>query len=133
MAAAAAAESIDFSGESVRVAVRVRPLLPHEVQAGHTRAKIEIDGSNCIVAFSPSDVQRADDPQGLARGLTGSRKYVFDAVLPEAASQGDVADRLGLGKLVDQAVLGFNASVFAYGQTGSGSGATDAFLQFRVR
>eukprot|EP00931_Biecheleriopsis_adriatica_P087157 TRINITY_DN61663_c0_g1_i1.p1 TRINITY_DN61663_c0_g1~~TRINITY_DN61663_c0_g1_i1.p1 ORF type:complete len:768 (-),score=145.82 TRINITY_DN61663_c0_g1_i1:45-2348(-) len=91
---------------SVRAVVRVRPLLPHELDSG--------DESCCQVT---------DDQSMLVRvGSVGNqwRKYSFDACLPDDRSQKQVFQECGVTHLVDAAVNGYSATVLAYGQTGSG-------------
>ncbi|XP_053810993.1 kinesin-like protein KIF7 isoform X2 [Vidua chalybeata] len=83
----------------VRVAVRVRPLLPRETLRGH-RPCLRSDAATGEVAL-------------------GRRRFRFAAVLPEAAGQAAVY-RACVQPLLRAFFRGFNATVFAYGQTGSG-------------
>ncbi|XP_021393291.2 kinesin-like protein KIF7 isoform X2 [Lonchura striata] len=83
----------------VRVAVRVRPLLPREALRGH-RPCLRSDSATGEVAL-------------------GRRRFRFAAVLPEAAGQAAVY-RACVQPLLRAFFRGFNATVFAYGQTGSG-------------
>ncbi|XP_054693364.1 kinesin-like protein KIF7 isoform X1 [Grus americana] len=87
-------------GAAVRVAVRVRPLLPREALRGH-RPCLRGDAATGEVA------------------LGRSRRFRFAAVLPEAAGQATVY-RACVQPLLRAFFRGFNATVFAYGQTGSG-------------
>uniref|UniRef100_A0A8C3NVN0 Kinesin family member 7 n=1 Tax=Cyanoderma ruficeps TaxID=181631 RepID=A0A8C3NVN0_9PASS len=84
---------------AVRVAVRVRPLLPRETLRGH-RPCLRSDAATGEVAL-------------------GRRRFRFAAVLPEAAGQAAVY-RACVQPLLRAFFRGFNATVFAYGQTGSG-------------
>ncbi|XP_032926495.1 kinesin-like protein KIF7 isoform X2 [Catharus ustulatus] len=84
---------------AVRVAVRVRPLLPREALRGH-RPCLRGDAATGEVAL-------------------GRRRFRFAAVLPEAAGQAAVY-RACVQPLLSAFFRGFNATVFAYGQTGSG-------------
>ncbi|KAM6058375.1 kinesin-like protein KIF7 isoform 2-T2 [Chlamydotis macqueenii] len=86
-------------GAAVRVAVRVRPLLPREALRGH-RPCLRGDAATGEVAL-------------------GRRRFRFAAVLPEAAGQAAVY-RACVQPLLRAFFRGFNATVFAYGQTGSG-------------
>lgn len=83
----------------MRVAVRVRPLLPREALRGH-RSCLRSDAATGEVAL-------------------GRRRFRFAAVLPEAAGQAAVY-RACVQPLLRAFFRGFNATVFAYGQTGSG-------------
>ncbi|XP_068552501.1 kinesin-like protein KIF7 [Anas acuta] len=87
-------------GAAVRVAVRVRPLLPKEVLRGH-RPCLRGDAATGEVA------------------LGHRRRFRFAAVLPEAAGQEAVYSAC-VRPLLRAFFQGFNATVFAYGQTGSG-------------
>lgn len=87
-------------GAAVRVAVRVRPLLPKEVLRGH-RPCLRGDAATGEVA------------------LGHRRRFRFAAVLPEAAGQAAVYSAC-VRPLLGAFFQGFNATVFAYGQTGSG-------------
>ncbi|XP_031443586.1 kinesin-like protein KIF7 isoform X1 [Phasianus colchicus] len=87
-------------GAAVRVAVRVRPLLPKEVLRGH-RSCLRGDAATGEVA------------------LGHRRRFRFAAVLPEAAGQEAVYGAC-VRPLLRAFFQGFNATVFAYGQTGSG-------------
>lgn len=84
----------------MRVAVRVRPLLPREALRGH-RPCLRGDAATGEVA------------------LGRRRRFRFAAVLPEAAGQAAVY-RTCVQPLLRAFFRGFNATVFAYGQTGSG-------------
>ncbi|GFN75129.1 kinesin-related protein [Plakobranchus ocellatus] len=85
--------------DSIKVAVRVRPLLPREVDSGLTS-------------------QWTCTGQSIAAG-NGSGVHVFDHVYDEKASNVDVYKDLG-ADIVNQAMIGFNGTLFAYGQSGSG-------------
>lgn len=92
-----------FTGMSevcVRVAVRVRPLLPKEVLHNHQVCVRVVPGS--------------------AQVLLGSdRLFPFDHAFGPAASQDQVYESC-VRPLVEALVDGHNATVFCYGQTGSG-------------
>ncbi|XP_023270115.1 kinesin-like protein KIF27 [Seriola lalandi dorsalis] len=84
----------------VRVAVRIRPLLPKEVLHNH----------QVCVRMVP----------GTAQVMLGSdRLYSFDHAFGPTASQDEVYQSC-VQPLVESLVDGCNATVFCYGQTGSG-------------
>ena len=88
---------------SVRVAVRLRPLLPAEQVGG---------AQTCIrPARRPNEVV-------LGKGK-GAKRFTFDAAFAEDAPQDRVFDEMAL-PLVNNVFEGYNATLFAYGQTGSG-------------
>ncbi|XP_011377988.1 kinesin-like protein KIF7, partial [Pteropus vampyrus] len=84
----------------VRVALRVRPLLPKELLHGH---------QSCL---------RVEPGQG---GVTlgRDRRFSFPVVLDEDAGQ-EAVYQACVQPLLEAFFQGFNATVFAYGQTGSG-------------
>ncbi|CAK6442440.1 unnamed protein product [Pipistrellus nathusii] len=84
----------------VRVALRVRPLLPKELLHGH---------QSCL---------RAEPARGRVT-LGRARSFGFAVVLDEAAGQ-EAVYRACVQPLLEAFFEGFNATVFAYGQTGSG-------------
>ncbi|XP_058851425.1 kinesin-like protein kif7 [Acipenser ruthenus] len=85
---------------SVRVAIRVRPLLPKELLHSH---------ESCITADS---VERRVT-------LGHDRHFQFDFVFEESSDQEEVSNTC-VQPLVEAFFQGFNATIFAYGQTGSG-------------
>ena len=96
--------SSEHDDSCVQVAVRVRPMLPHE--AGNTLC-IEVLSSNA----KHSNVIRLGGASG--------PKFTFDEVFPLSTSQYDVFEHR-VAPLVTKCVQGFNATILAYGQTGSG-------------
>ncbi|CAB1319455.1 unnamed protein product [Coregonus sp. 'balchen'] len=84
----------------VRVAVRVRPLLPKEVLHNH----------QVCVRVVPDSAQVM---------LGSDRTFSFDHVFGPTASQDQFYESC-VKSLVASLVDGYNATVFAYGQTGSG-------------
>ncbi|XP_041366340.1 kinesin-like protein KIF27 [Gigantopelta aegis] len=85
---------------NVRVAVRVRPLLPKERLGGEQMCVRVIPNTNQLIV-------------GKDRGFT------FDNVLSAKSSQVEVYQTC-VEPLVKSIFEGYNATVFAYGQTGSG-------------
>ncbi|KAG7356967.1 kinesin motor domain containing protein [Nitzschia inconspicua] len=94
-------------GTCVQVAVRVRPMLPHEQQEAAT---------NCVNVFS-SEVGAVSNVIQL--GGESGPKFTFDQVFDSNTLQSHVyEDRVA--PLVVNCLEGYNATVLAYGQTGSG-------------
>jgi len=125
------------NNSSVQVAIRVRPLMPHE------------DNGECVQLFSNNGI--AQTRPNLTHGLqsksssestiatvadsiySGSQSYqtvqvgsgdkapvyTFDHVFPSVTEQKDIYDRC-VTPLVNSCLEGYNATVLAYGQTGSG-------------
>uniref|UniRef100_A0A3P8RWL3 Kinesin motor domain-containing protein n=1 Tax=Amphiprion percula TaxID=161767 RepID=A0A3P8RWL3_AMPPE len=89
-----------MSEECVRVAVRIRPLLPKEVLRHH----------QVCVRVVPSTAQVM---------LGSDRLFCFDHAFGPTASQDQVYESC-VQPLVESLLDGYNATVFCYGQTGSG-------------
>ncbi|XP_075753201.1 kinesin-like protein KIF7 isoform X3 [Pelodiscus sinensis] len=85
---------------AVRVAVRIRPLLPKELLHGH---------ETCLHG----------NPETKEVTLGRNRHFHFDAVFTESSDQESVYGAC-VQPLVEAFFEGFNVTVFAYGQTGSG-------------
>eukprot|EP00937_MAST-01D_sp_MAST-1D-sp2_P003885 g3885.t1 len=103
-------------GSNVRVAVRVRPFLPREIERGaHTCFEIEGPATTLI---KPDD----QDVAGPAR-RTFTFDFSYNSFVPaghaDHASQETVWEDMG-SAVLDAAWEGYNVSLFAYGQTGSG-------------
>lgn len=115
--------------DSVRVAVRIRPLNRREQQAG---------GVSVVTAAPPSIT--ITEPAAAASANGASKTFTYDHVywsadgfeeagdgrlvaapgaMPPYADQAQVFQDVGLPAVAD-ALQGYNAAVFAYGQTGSG-------------
>ncbi|CEG39786.1 kinesin-like protein [Plasmopara halstedii] len=89
--------------ESVRVAVRIRPMLPREL--AHNAATCvhkSKEAANTIVLNDGSE-----------------RIYTFDYVFPQSANQLELYNE-ALDPWMASFLQGFNVTVIAYGQTGSG-------------
>ncbi|XP_066943400.1 chromosome-associated kinesin KIF4A-like [Macrobrachium rosenbergii] len=85
----------------VRVAVRIRPLVPKEIREGCQECIDVIDGSSQIV-------------------INGTDKaFTFDFAFPSNTSQCYVYDS-SVKSVVKNLFKGYNVTVLAYGQTGSG-------------
>ncbi|XP_008292797.1 kinesin-like protein KIF27 [Stegastes partitus] len=89
-----------MSEECVRVAVRIRPLLPREVLRHHQVCVRVVPGSGQVM-------------------LGADRLFSFDHAFGPTASQDEVFESC-VQPLVESLVDGYNATVFCYGQTGSG-------------
>lgn len=90
----------------VKVLVRVRPLLPHELQRGEQSTTISLDTTAGRV--------------GLVNKQGAVSNFAADHVCGSSGSQEDIFRLGALNDLVGAVAEGYNATVFAYGQTGSG-------------
>ncbi|GFR44638.1 hypothetical protein Agub_g5927, partial [Astrephomene gubernaculifera] len=100
---------MDAAGQtkSIRVAVRVRPLLATDGSSG--TSLLQLDPAR------PNEVLLASNHERRA-----ARRYTFDHVFGPGVSQDELYDKVGVSELVAATVAGYHATVFAYGQTGSG-------------
>jgi hypothetical protein len=92
------------TNEAIKVCIRVRPLLQHELTADE------------VVYFPDSN-----DPQLQAIRLADGQHYIdssFDRVFQQDSAQGAVFEFVKAN--IDDVLDGFNSTIFAYGQTGSG-------------
>ncbi|XP_078070606.1 kinesin-like protein KIF27 [Mustelus asterias] len=85
---------------AVKVAVRIRPLLPKEILHNHQVCVRVVPNTQQVV-------------------IGKDRAFTFDFVFGQKSSQEDVYSAC-VKPLVISAIEGYNATVFAYGQTGSG-------------
>lgn len=90
-------------GERVQVAVRCRPMQPHERK--NNDQNIVTAQQSTIVMSMPGGKHQ---------------QFKFNAVLDENCRQADVFQQCGVHELINSALEGYSATIFAYGQTGSG-------------
>ena len=101
--------------ENVRVVCRLRPMLPHERDAGAQDA-IQVGAEGLSVHVHVPE----DEPQ------PRRTDFNLDGVLDGSFDQEATFEHSGVKDLLDSALEGFSATVFAYGQTGSGKTYTMA-------
>ncbi|KAL3666449.1 hypothetical protein V7S43_008697 [Phytophthora oleae] len=89
---------------SVRVAVRIRPMLPRELAR---------NAATCVHKSN-----EAENAIALLDGLA-ERKFTFDHVFPQPTKQTELYKK-ALEPWMASFLQGFNVTVIAYGQTGSG-------------
>ncbi|XP_048448842.1 kinesin-like protein KIF27 isoform X1 [Rhincodon typus] len=85
---------------AVKVAVRIRPLLPKEILHNHQVCVRVVPNTQQVV-------------------IGKDRAFTFDFVFGQKSSQEDIYSAC-VKPLVISVIEGYNATVFAYGQTGSG-------------
>ena len=94
-------------GTNVQVAVRCRPITAEERKSGQPSVVV-CDSENRLVkvAYGPT-------------GKKITKSYVFDKVFGAYSRQEEVFNSI-VKPIVDEALAGFNCTIFAYGQTGTG-------------
>ena len=80
----------------VSVAVRVRPMAPHEQQDGCERAVVALDDTTVVVG--------------------ADKTFTFNHAFSDRSTQEGVFDA-AVRPLLDSCLDGYNATIFAYGQT----------------
>eukprot|EP00617_Octactis_speculum_P020591 CAMPEP_0185752960 /NCGR_PEP_ID=MMETSP1174-20130828/11719_1 /TAXON_ID=35687 /ORGANISM="Dictyocha speculum, Strain CCMP1381" /LENGTH=831 /DNA_ID=CAMNT_0028430619 /DNA_START=61 /DNA_END=2555 /DNA_ORIENTATION=+ len=91
------------AASNIRVAVRCRPLNNREVARGEKSIFDIQNGEACLT-----------DPKD-----SGIHRFGFDFVFGHTSAQSDTFEAVGVPTL-DNALKGYNGTIFAYGQTGSG-------------
>ncbi|XP_054925473.2 kinesin-like protein KIF19 [Dermacentor andersoni] len=101
------------------VALRVRPILPSEVDKGLTCIAHKIDDKTVLLVDPQSSESTDKSRNGSSQRKVVSHRYTFDWTLDERSSQEEVYRQVGK-PLVENLLQGFNGAVFAYGATGAG-------------
>lgn len=89
----------NHSAESVRVVVRVRPLVSVEQE----QSVVQVQGTNAIYVQDPD----------------ATKKFNFDRIFDSDTKQATVFEEIAK-PIADDVMQGYNGTIFAYGQTGSG-------------
>ena len=92
----------------VRVAVRLRPVLPEEARKGLSRELLSVDPELNVVTLRARN------------GSRGTQEYSFDRVFGTSVTQEGVFTGTGASTIVKAVLEGYNSTILAYGQTGSG-------------
>jgi hypothetical protein len=100
---------------NVRVAVRVRSLIPMEKAQG-ARSVVHVLDGKLVVQMDPGTTPCDDF---LRLNKSKERKYAFDIAFDENADQREVYKKSTMG-VVDGVLGGINATVFVYGATAAG-------------
>ncbi|KAM3136802.1 hypothetical protein pb186bvf_011061 [Paramecium bursaria] len=103
------------SGESVKVAVRIRPM-----------NALELNRADDLCIKPTSDSQCQIFQKGVLKS------FKFNYVLDERSTQQDVFNKCNVTELLDAALDGYSATIFAYGQTGSGKTYTISGVEERL-
>ena len=90
--------------ESVKVAVRVRPMNNREKEE-HSTICVEVDPSNNTISINSPKHE--------------TKTFQFDYVYPMESTQKEVYNQVAF-PIVDSIFSGYNGTIFAYGQTGCG-------------
>lgn len=93
----------DTESDNIRVVLRIRPMFADAANA--PRRCLEVAPDRKGVTLAPASLQE--------------KRFGFDQVFPENCVQENLFDAVGV-TAVENALKGYNGSIFAYGQTGSG-------------
>ncbi|KAE9030055.1 hypothetical protein PF011_g787 [Phytophthora fragariae] len=107
---------------NVKVAVRCRPMSSRETQMG-ARGVVQVLDGTTVVIYPSADAE-ASASSSTATSETSDaasekKQYTFDFAYYTESTQAQVYGDIAK-PLVDQALQGYNGTIFAYGQTGSG-------------
>jgi hypothetical protein len=126
----------DGGGRSVGVMVRIRPLLRHEIGAGHENVIDILDRSSFAIKVPSGLEEKLAGPSKTARSgpsrTTLKKNYSFDNAFGVESSQTSIFEESGLRETIEKVMEGYSATVFAYGQTGSGKTYTMSGLEERI-
>lgn len=113
---------------NVKVAVRCRPMNTRETQM-RSQCVVQLIDGRTVVMTNPALTQEdssgssalstADPAADGASNANGVRQFTFDFAYAMDSTQAQVYEDVAR-PLVDQALQGYNGTIFAYGQTGSG-------------
>lgn len=102
---APANQSLSVDGDSIKVYVRVRPLVKNP--------GLPLDGDQglCLTVTSPNAIRFCSKPE--------PKVFTYDHVADMDTTQEAVFSAVGRG-IIESCMNGYNGTIFAYGQTGSG-------------
>ncbi|KAG3081056.1 hypothetical protein PI124_g19479 [Phytophthora idaei] len=105
---------------NVKVAVRCRPMSSRETQMG-ARGIVQVLDGTTVVIHPTADAQAStsSSPASETSDTSEKKQYTFDFAYYTKSTQAQVYEDIAK-PLVDQALQGYNGTIFAYGQTGSG-------------
>lgn len=103
-------------GESVRVALRVRPMSQLELSRGDEYCVKVINERSCQIYNKQGQIKH----------------FKYNYVLDEKTNQPECFLNCNIGDLLESALDGYSATLFAYGQTGSGKTYTMAGVQEKL-
>ena len=129
----------DRGAKAFQVAVRCRPLLPHEREKQGESVLTLSKGSVTVTGGDEAERGRGHDSPRMAsprrersdQGLQTVKAFSFDHVYDEFCTQEEVYAQF-VAPFTAQFIAGYNVTLFAYGQTGTGKthtvigGDTDA-------
>ena len=92
--------------QHIKSVVRVRPLLPYEIDIANERSCVDISENSKSLVLTPSN--------------NHPREFNFPCILAPECSQQAVFERSGVKDLLRAAMQGYAVTIMAYGQTGSG-------------
>lgn len=105
---------------NVKVAVRCRPMNTRETQLG-AKCVVSVQDNHSIRIQSSSSLENGSSPKPSGDGAldAGTKLFTFDHAYFIDSTQEQVYNDVAKS-IIDQALQGFNGTIFAYGQTGSG-------------
>jgi len=71
-----------MSGSNVRVAVRIRPLLSNEIEAGHMQSILQVNDDDSVIEINQKDAKNT------------TKNFKFDKIIDQKFSQQQVFEML---------------------------------------
>lgn len=103
-------DNAEDAANSVRVVLRIRPLLPSEAERGETQnAKPLPDGQSVLISAQLSQARKVETQQ-----------HRLDCVFGPSIGQLELFHQSGVEYYCESALEGMTSTVFCFGQTGSG-------------
>nr|CCA16082.1 kinesinlike protein putative [Albugo laibachii Nc14] len=105
---------------NVKVAVRCRPMNSRETQLG-AKCVVSVHDNQSVRIQSPSGSENVFSSKSSGNGSLdiGTKLFTFDHAYFIDSTQEQVYNDIAKS-IIDQALQGFNGTIFAYGQTGAG-------------
>jgi hypothetical protein len=104
-------------GSNVRVIVRVRPLLEHEVQSAHSCSLLHIGNERVRAAHSDAAGASASSLSTghiSVQAKESVHRFSFDAVLTPQHTQRDVFEAGKVGRMLHALLKGYHGTIFGW-------------------
>lgn len=102
-------------GSNVRVIVRVRPLLEHEVQSAHSCSLLHIGDERVRAQSDPATGGAIPSGTISVQAKESVHRFSFDAVLAPHHSQRDVFEAGRVGAMLRALLKGYHGTIFGRG------------------
>ena len=108
-------EASRSSDESIIVGVRIRPLFSRDGEEKGSSGILGVSGDGCCALENPEARESVTGGESCPE----IKRFQFDYAYSDSSTQEEIFRDIG-APLIENAMSGFNSTIFAYGQTGSG-------------